>query len=80
MWWLPIFPFTAVSFHLFRQLKLPKYGEVALRRAMIGFMLNIQMECVLKQLKTAVCMLPSIDSYPNAMLACSMKDKALLQI
>jgi len=38
------------------------------------------MDCVLEQLNTAVCMLPSIDSYPNAVLACSMKDKALVQI
>lgn len=41
---------------------------------------NIPMDCVLEQLNTAVCMLPSIDSYPNAVLACSMKDKALVQI
>ncbi len=27
-----------------------------------------------------VCMPPSIDSYPNSMLACSMKDKALVRI
>ena len=47
---------------------------------MCNLKLNKKMDCVLEQLNTAVCMLPSIDSYPNAVLACSMKDKALVQI